>query len=114
MPTPWYLAPAALRVIARLKATPPQRVGNTCDNPLQTNSGHHSAAAADLRAMFTVAAHSTPHDQWDGLFDTSADEVLAALFGCPDGLDWAHPARAARRAALAIEIDEALAQRLAA
>ncbi len=117
---PWYLRPAALKIITRLRANPPQRRINDSTNPLTTTAAYVGFDALALRDQFKKAfkqAYETvPFDSKavGELLDTSADEVLAALFGCPDNLDWAHPDRAARRTAIAAEIDEALNLKVAA
>lgn len=117
---PWYLKPEALAVIAKLRANPPVRRGNTSTNPLETTAGYEGPGIAELYALYAAEfarlnatvpwSREAAHD----LLDHSINEVLAALFGCPDGLDWAHPDRAARRVAMAVEIDAALAGKLAA
>ncbi|MDE2434702.1 MAG: hypothetical protein KGM49_00445 [Sphingomonadales bacterium] len=116
---PWYLTPAALAILKRLRAAPPELARNTSGNPLLTNAGYRGADADALRTRFTLAWEAMNRAGWDAdtareLLETSANEVLAALFGDPDGLDWAHPDRAARRTALALEIDAALAVQVAA
>lgn len=111
MHTPWYLEPRALGIIADLRLAPPIHTANTSTNKLETDAAHTSPAADQLRALFSAAWAKNPTAE---LLDTSADEILAALFGCPDGLDWAHPDRAARRVALAVEIDAALGVGVAA
>lgn len=119
MTTPWYLTPTALKIIARLIANPPARVPNTDCNPLQTNAGYVGYDALALRSLHRDKFERMMRGDYDAkladeLLTYSADEVLAALFGCPDGLDWAHPDRAARRTAMAAEITEALNVKVAA
>lgn len=116
---PWYLTPSALAILKRLRAAPPQLARNTETNAILTNAGYRGGDVDALRTRFTLAWEALNREGWDAdtsraLLETSADEVLAALFGDPDGLDWAHGERAARRTALAIEIDAALALQVAA
>ena len=119
MRQPWYLRPAALKIIARLRANPPQRRANDSTNPMLTTAGYSGFDAIALRDQFKKAFklvyEAVPYNAAaaSALMQTSADEVLAALFGCPDGLDWAHPERTARRTVIAIEIDAALGVKVA-
>lgn len=120
---PWYTTPAALRIIRKLKAHPPRREFVRDKVSLNYHDGHHeyrSMDALELAALFAIEFNKVQlAPVWDreaavALMQTSDDEILAALFGDPDSRDWAHPDRAARRTALAMEIDEALDVRLAA
>ncbi len=121
---PWYLRPAALKIIARLRANPPQLRANDSTNPLATTAAYVGFDALALRdqfkKVFKQAYETVPFDSKavGELLDTSADEVLAALFGCPDGLDQlmpdAYASRIKRRAAIAAEIEAALNMQVAA
>jgi hypothetical protein len=116
---PWYLSTPALLILKRLKANPPACEGNTDTNQLMSNAGYCGFDVLALRSLFAKKFADLNLNGWTAekstaLLNASADEILAGMFGCSDGLDWAHPERAARRAALAMEIDAALAERLAA
>lgn len=117
---PWYLTPQALTIIARLRSNPPKRLANTSTNPLLTNAGFVADGIEGLRAIHAAEFNRLdiivpwPREEMAALSACDPDEVLAGLFGDPDNLDWAHPERAARRTAIALEIDEALAAREAA
>lgn len=120
---PWYTTPQALTIIAGLKQSPPARVFERDTNSRNYHDGqnsYQSSGALRLRKMFARAfvaldtIRPWPQAEATALMRTSADEVLAALFGDPNNLDWAHPDRAAFRVALAAEIDEALAREVAA
>jgi hypothetical protein len=111
--TPWYLEPAALTAIAALN---PVRVSHVKHYPLTSDRWHtyESAEADQLRAIygqrFAECMATTPFDRdaAASLIDNSADEVLAALFGCPDGLEWADATRAARLAMIRANVADAL------
>ncbi len=118
---PWYLRPTALAIIAKLVANPPERRFEADRASRNNHDGSHSYAGFDalsLRGVFERVYRSETA-VWDNaksraLLESSADEVMAALFGDPDGLDWAHRARAEHRAGIAAEIRAALAERIAA
>lgn len=121
--TPWYLTPPALRIIRKLKANPPRREFVRDKVSLNYHDGHNeyrSMDALELAALFAIEFNKVQlAPVWDrdaavALMQTSDDEILAALLGDPNNLDWAHPDRAARRVALALEIDEALNAKVAA
>jgi hypothetical protein len=121
---PWYLRPTPLKIIARLRANPPQRRINDSTNPLTTTAAYVGFDALALRdqfkKVFKQVYEAVPYnaEAASALMQTSADEVLAAMFGCPDGLDQlmpdAYASRIKRRAAIAAEIEAALNMQVAA
>lgn len=119
----WYLAPAALRVIASLLAMPPQRVfvRDKCSRtPHDGWNVHEGAGLDDLHKLFVAEYNRLdrqnpwPRDAMTALLEASDKEVVAALFGDPNNRDFAFPERAARRSAIAAEIHAALGRRKAA
>lgn len=122
MTTPWYLTVPALKIIARLKANPPRREFERDSASRNWHDGSYDYIGFDaiaLRSLFRRKWNDLQLNGWDreaslALMQTSADEVLASLFGDPNGLDWAHHERAAFRTALAAEIDAALGAKVAA
>lgn len=119
----WYLTPAALRVIASLLSTPPQRVfvRDYCSRNPHDGCNHYAGHGVD--ALHDLAAREWQRISgaavWDharaaAFLDSGSGEVLAALFGDPNNRDFAFPERAARRAAIAGEIHAALSERKAA
>ncbi len=123
MTRPWYLRPTPLKIITRLRANPPQRRINDSTNPLTTTAAYVGFDALALRSLHRDKFERMMRDGWDAkladeLLTYSADEVLAAMFGCPDGLDQlmpdAYASRINRRAAIAAEIEAALNMQVAA
>ena len=112
--TLWYLEPRPLAIIATLQAKPPRRIANTSANPLLTSAGYEGAGVAALTAIHDAefkrvnAIRPWPRDAATSLIETGPAEILAALLGCPDGLEWAHPDKAATRAAIRANIAAAL------
>ena len=120
---PWHTRPAALKIIKRLRAAPPERKFERDRHSRNFHDGQRDYVGFDVIALRSLFAKefarvdgATPYnaEAVRALLDTSAEEVLAALFGDPNNLDWADTDRAARRTALAVEIDAALAERIAA
>lgn len=115
---PWYLRATPLRIIARLVANPPElrREEGPFDNGPMEYAGFDALALRDQFRKEFAKFQSGPYDRAKGeaLLNTSADEIMAALFGDPDGLDWADPDRTARRKAMAAQIVAALDVKVAA
>lgn len=106
----WYLEPAALKIIAALK---PVRVSHTKHYTLTTDRwGTYEGPQADhLRAIYSdvfAAAMKDAPATLANLVAHNADEVLAAMFGCPNRLEWADADRAAKLDAIRISIETAL------
>lgn len=119
---PWYLRSAALKIIRRLRANRPERRFEQFRYS-RNREGISEYAGFDAIALRALCAKEFKRvdDQrpWNrdavcAVMDTSADEIMAGLFGDPNNLDWAHPERAERRAKLAAEIEAALDAKVAA
>lgn len=119
----WYLAPAALCAIASLLSAPPQRVFVRDDCSRNPHDGCNHYAGPGVDALHDLAAREWQRISgaavWDharaaAFLDSGSSEVLAALFGDPNNLDFAFPERTGQRAAIAAEIHAALGQRKAA
>ena len=121
--TPWYLTPATLLILRRVLDSPPQRVFERDTNSRNYHDGRAGYRSYDVIALrsahakaFKAVYDARPFNQAaaDTVLESSPDELLAGVFGCPDNLDWAHPERAERRAGFANAIRAALATKVAA
>jgi hypothetical protein len=122
---PWYTRPAALTIIRRLLDNPPERKFERSRTSRNWHDGDTDYTGYDVLALRDrfkkVYAAETVNKAGEyqrevarDLLHTDADEVLAALFGDPNNLDWAHPDRTEKRKAMAEAIHAALAVKVAA
>ncbi len=113
----WYLKPAALALIETLKANPPairfeqDRASYNVQDGYRCYVGEAVDKLHNLYARTFTALNMQlpwPGDDLRALNARNADEVLAALFGDPNRLEWAHPDKAEVRASIRADLEAAV------